>query len=55
LAVTNSNGAIAPIHRSQVLSYSKATDRPLALLINFNVPVLRDGLHRVVLTARPSS
>lgn len=47
--------SIAPIHRAQVLSYLKATDRSLALLINFNVPVLRDGLHRVVLTARPSS
>lgn len=42
--------SIAPVHRAQVLSYLKATARPLGLLINFNVPVLRDGAHRIVLT-----
>jgi GxxExxY protein len=47
--------SIAPIHRAQVLSYLKVTGRSLALLINFNVAVLRDGLHRVVFTASPRS
>jgi len=28
----------------------KATNLPLGLLINFNVPVLKDGIERVVLT-----
>jgi len=41
--------ALAPIHTAQVLSYLKATGLHLALLINFNVPVLRDGIKRVVL------
>ncbi len=42
--------ALAPIHRAQVISYLKATERHLALLINFNVPVLRSGIQRVVLS-----
>jgi GxxExxY protein len=40
--------ALAPIHKAQVISYLKATNRQLALLINFNVRVLRDGIQRVV-------
>lgn len=42
--------ALAPIHTAQVLSYLKATNRCLGLLINFNVPMLRDGIRRVVLS-----
>lgn len=41
---------LAPIHLAQVLSYLKATSLPLALLINFNVPVLRDGIKRIILS-----
>lgn len=33
---------------AQVLSYLKATELQLRLLTNFNVPVLRDGVKRVV-------
>ncbi|HSB79126.1 MAG TPA: GxxExxY protein [Candidatus Methylomirabilis sp.] len=40
--------ALAPMHKAQVLSYLKATRGILGLLINFNVPVLRDGIRRVV-------
>ena len=42
--------ALAPIHSAQVISYLKATRRHLGLLINFNVPVLREGLKRIVLS-----
>ncbi len=42
--------AMAPVHTAQVLSYLKAMCLPLGLLINFNVPVLKDGVKRVVLT-----
>lgn len=41
---------LASIHQAQVLSYLKATNLQVALLINFNVEVLRDGIKRVVLT-----
>ncbi len=39
---------LAPIHRAQVISYLKATNLRLGLLINFNVIVLKDGLKRVL-------
>jgi GxxExxY protein len=41
---------LAPIHVAQVISYLKALNRPLGLLITFNVPLLRDGIRRIVLT-----
>jgi len=37
-----------PIHQAQLLSYLKATNLRLGLLINFNVRVLKDGLKRLV-------
>jgi GxxExxY protein len=37
------------VHISQALSYLKATGHALALLINFNVPVLTRGVKRIVL------
>ena len=36
------------VHTAQVISYLKATRCQLGVLINFNVPVLRDGIKRVV-------
>ena len=42
--------ALAPIHTAQVLSYLKLTRKPLALLINFNARILKDGMKRVALT-----
>lgn len=41
---------LAPIHHAQVISYLKATGKTLGLLINFNVPILKQGIKRVVLT-----
>jgi GxxExxY protein len=43
----------ASLHLAQVLSYLKATRLTLALLINFNVPLLRQGIRRVALTTPP--
>lgn len=37
------------LHARQVLSYLKATDLRLGLLINFNTQVLKAGIRRVVL------
>jgi GxxExxY protein len=36
--------SLAPIHTAQVLSYLKATKLRRVLLINFNVPVLKQGI-----------
>jgi GxxExxY protein len=42
--------ALAPIHTAQVISYLKATGHRLGLLINFNVPILKEGIKRVILS-----
>ena len=39
---------IVPIHEAQLLTYLKLSDLWLGLLVNFNVPVLRDGIRRIV-------
>jgi GxxExxY protein len=41
---------LAPIHSAQIISYLRMTNRILGLLINFNVPVLKEGIKRVVLS-----
>ena len=43
---------LAAVHVAQVISYLKAFDRPLGLLITFNVKLLRNGVRRVVLSRR---
>ena len=40
---------ISPIHKAQVLTYLKLTGCKLGLLVNFNVPALKDGIERIVL------
>ena len=39
---------IEPIHKAQLLTYLKLSGLNLGLLLNFNVPVMRDGIVRVV-------
>jgi GxxExxY protein len=39
---------ILAIHRAQLLSYLKHSRKRLGLLINFNVPLIKDGIRRVV-------
>jgi len=39
---------LAPIHDSVMLTYLRLAEAPLGLLINFNVPILRDGIKRFV-------
>jgi GxxExxY protein len=39
---------LLPVHVAQILTYLKLSARPVGLLINFNVPHLRQGLRRVV-------
>lgn len=40
---------ILPVHEAQLLTYMKLTGKTVGLLINFNVPVLRQGIVRRVL------
>jgi GxxExxY protein len=40
---------ILPIHKAQALTYLRLTQLPQALVINFNVPVLRHGVTSVLL------
>ncbi|HUW50551.1 MAG TPA: GxxExxY protein [Sulfuricella sp.] len=39
---------ILPIHEAQLLTYLKLYHRPVGLLVNFNVPVLKSGIKRIV-------
>jgi GxxExxY protein len=39
---------LAPVHFSQVLTYLKLANIKLGLLINFNVKLIKDGIHRIV-------
>lgn len=41
--------SLEPIHEAQILTYLKLTGHKIGLLINFNVPVLRDGIKRLIL------
>ncbi len=39
---------ILPVHEAQLISYLKLADRRLGFLINFNVPLLKNGFRRFV-------
>lgn len=40
--------SILPIHKAQIITYLKLSKKTLGYLINFNVPVIKDGIHRFV-------
>ncbi len=39
---------LLPVHGSQLLTYLKLSGLRLGLLINFNVPLIKDGIRRIV-------
>ena len=39
---------LRPLHKYQVQSYLRTAGLPIGLLINFNVPLLKDGLMRIM-------
>lgn len=41
--------AIAPVHEAIILTYLRLSGCKVGLLINFNVPVLKEGIRRYVL------
>lgn len=40
--------ALAPVHYKQVQTYLKLTGCKLGLLVNFNVALIKEGIHRIV-------
>jgi GxxExxY protein len=40
---------VLPIHEAQLLTYLRLARKPIGLIINFNVPVLKDGITRRLL------
>jgi GxxExxY protein len=40
--------ALLPAHEAQLLTYLKLSNHKLGLLINWNVPLIRDGIKRLV-------
>ena len=40
---------LLPVHQSQILTYLKLSNLKLGLLVNFNVPLIKDGIKRFVL------
>ncbi len=39
---------ILPVHKAQIISYLKLADKRLGFLINFNVPLIKEGINRFV-------
>jgi GxxExxY protein len=39
--------SLLPIHHAQLLTYLKLTGMKVGLLINFNVPILKEGIKRI--------
>ena len=46
--------ALDPLHTAQLMTYLRLFRKPLGLLINFNVRLLKHGIRRVILTAPAS-
>jgi len=42
---------VLPVHEAQLLTYLKLSRHRLGLLINFNVPLIKDGIKRMILSA----
>lgn len=41
--------SLLPVHKAQVLAYLKLSGHRLGLLINFNVPLIKNGIVRLAL------
>lgn len=41
---------LLPLHTAQIRTYLRISNCHLGLLINFNTPLIKDGLHRVILS-----
>ncbi|OUL36871.1 GxxExxY protein [Nostoc sp. T09] len=41
--------ALHPVHKAQLLTYLKLSGYRIGLLLNFNVPLIKDGIQRLVI------
>jgi len=41
---------VRPVHKKQLLTYLRLAKKPLGLLINFNEPLLKNGISRIINT-----
>lgn len=46
--------SVLKVHKAQVLTYLRLMDLPVGLILNFHVPVLRDGIHRLINNPPPA-
>ena len=44
---------ILPVHEAQLLTYLRLSGKQLGLLINFNVPIIKQGIRRCILANSP--
>lgn len=40
--------AILPVHKAQLITYLKLADKRLGFLVNFNVPLMKNGFQRII-------
>jgi GxxExxY protein len=40
---------VLPLHEAQLVTYLRLTGKQVGLLINFNVPLLKNGIYRRIL------
>jgi hypothetical protein len=45
---------VLPVHKAQLLTYLRLSDKQVGLLINFNAPVLKHGIYRCISTQNGS-
>ena len=46
--------SVLRVHKAQVITYLRMTNVPVGLILNFNVPALREGLFRLTIASPPA-
>ncbi len=46
---------VLPVHEAQLLTYLRLSGKQVGLLLNFNVPTLKTGIHRRILSSQSDS
>ncbi len=48
MEINHSVNQVSDVHKKQLLTYLKLSNKPLGLLINFNEALLKDGITRII-------